>query len=112
MDRPLSGLLGVHNQSRIPCLSVQAIALAHTRVSPPLPLRNARLSDEFAVERWEWTLQPGWLGWRRVFACGSKLNMPCDVACYLAIHKLRVGSKVAYGPDETWQCVEEEQWEV
>jgi hypothetical protein len=71
-----------------------------------------RVGDEFAVERWERTLQPGWLGWRRVFACGSKLNMPCDVACYLAIHKLRVGSKVVYGPDETWQCVEEEQWEV
>jgi hypothetical protein len=39
------------SQSRIPRLSVQAIALAHTRVSPPQALRNALLSDEFAVEK-------------------------------------------------------------
>jgi hypothetical protein len=38
------------DQSHISCLSVQAIFLAHTRVSPPLPLRNAHLSHYSAVE--------------------------------------------------------------
>jgi hypothetical protein len=51
VDRPPSGLPCLTNQSRIPYLSVQAIALAHTRVSPPLAQRNAHLSDEFAVEK-------------------------------------------------------------
>jgi hypothetical protein len=67
-----------------------------------------RVGDEFAAERWEWTEQGGW---RKVFASGSsKLNMPCDVACHLAVRKLRVGNEVVYGPGEIWQCVEEEQW--
>jgi hypothetical protein len=67
-----------------------------------------RVGDDFAAERWEWTEQGGW---RKVFASGSKsLNMPCDVACHLAVRMLRVGNGVAYGPDETWQCVEEEHW--
>jgi hypothetical protein len=66
-----------------------------------------RVGDEFAAERWEWTPQAGW---QKVFATGG-LNMPCDVACYLAVRKLRVGSEVVYGPGETWQCVEEEQWQ-
>jgi hypothetical protein len=68
-----------------------------------------RIGDEFAAERWECTPQGGW---QKVFASGSNLNMPCDVACHLAIRKLRVGSEVVYGPGETWQCVEEDQWEV
>ena len=67
-----------------------------------------RVGDDFAAERWEWSEQGGW---RKVFASGSKsLNMPCDVACHLAVRMLRVGNGVAYGPDETWQCVEEEHW--
>ena len=67
-----------------------------------------RVGDEFAAERWEWTEQGGW---RKVFASGSKsLNMPCDVACHLAVKMLRVRNDVVYGPDETWQCVEEERW--
>jgi hypothetical protein len=66
-----------------------------------------RIGDEFAAERWEWTPQAGW---KRVFATGG-LNMPCDVICYLAVRKLRVGSEVVYGPGEIWRCVEEEQWQ-
>jgi hypothetical protein len=68
-----------------------------------------RVGDGFAAERWEWTVQGGW---RKVFAFGDgKLSMPCDVACRLAVGTLRVGSDVVYSPGETWQCVEEEQWE-
>lgn len=68
-----------------------------------------RVGDEFAAERWEWKAQSGW---EKVFAIGDpKMNMPCDVACYQAAQKLRAGNEIVYGPNETWQCVEDEQWQ-
>jgi hypothetical protein len=67
-----------------------------------------RVGDGFAAERWEWTVDSGW---RKVFGSGD-LNMPCDVACFLAVEKLRAGSEVVYSSDETWRCVEEEQGDL
>ena len=67
-----------------------------------------QVGETFAAERWEWTSR---FGWQRVFSSGN-LDIPCDVACYMATTKLRAGSKVKYGvgDDQVWQCVEEEVW--
>lgn len=68
-----------------------------------------QVGEEFAAERWEWTSR---FGWRRMFVSGN-LDMPCDVACYMATKKLRAGSEVRYGvgDDRVWQVVEEHAWE-
>lgn len=67
-----------------------------------------QVGDQFAAERWEWTVE---FGWQKVFASGG-LDMPCDIVCFLAEGRVHAGCEVRYGGggDQVWQCLEDEYW--
>lgn len=67
----------------------------------------ARMGDEFALDRWEWTAEAGW---RKTRSSGN-LDMPCDVLNMLG-DLVDTDSTVRYGDDEAmvWRCIEAEKF--
>lgn len=66
-----------------------------------------RVGDDFALERWEWSLRSGW---QRTARSGT-LPMPCDVMNMLG-DIMSTETTVTYtnGDESMWKCVEVERF--
>lgn len=67
----------------------------------------ARMGENFALERWEWTTTTGW---RKIRSSGT-LDIPCDVLNMLG-QTIDTDTTVKYGNgvDMIWKCVEAERF--